>query len=271
MLFCNKPKMYKNYIEDWESPNQIIVCENGIFKRVRVNSLCYIVKKTSFENLNINSCDIQYDYIGETPVYLEEKPYMKKKIPVSMIENILKFYQVYATRNLEVKLNIWYDKLTEEFIVDCPFQDNHTTSVTEIEFDHPQIQWTDEMKSRFPEKFLLKEKRLNRSLEKILETHSHHNMSCSFSGQDDKVDYYESVGYHLIGVYSSVLTYPTLHLRYFVSPYAKGRQLTSLTKQEDEVLFVEKDIIDYNSTIDYSYDFNMFAKHVGITNRDILI
>ena len=61
MIFFNKPKLYKNYIEDWDSYEQIIVCKNGVFKRVRVNSICYVTKKTSFEKLGIDESKIVYD------------------------------------------------------------------------------------------------------------------------------------------------------------------------------------------------------------------
>lgn len=267
MKFYKKPKIYKNYIEDWDSSEQIIVCSNGVFKRVRVNSICYVVKRTSFDLLGLNPSDIVFDYEGDSEIFLEEKPYMKKLIPHDLIDTILKFYQVYAKDTMEVKINVWYDKVSGEFFLDCPFQDNSSYSVTEFDFDHPDIKWTESLINTFPEKFNLRTRRKNREIEKVLETHSHHTLSISFSGQDDKIDYYESVGYHLVGVYSSVLSYPILYLRYFVSPYSVGRPLNPATKDEDEVLFVESNIVDYNCDKKYSYDFNMFSNHVGITEN----
>lgn len=269
MIFFNKPKLYKNYIEDWYSYEQIIVCKNGVFKRVRVNSICYVTKKTSFEKLGIDESKIVYDKELAEEIYLEEKPYMKRKIPESIVKKLLIFYQLFAEKNLEVKLNIWYDKVKEEFFLDCPFQENHTVTVTEYEFDHPEIKWTEKLKEIFPQKYLLKQRKKCGEIEKILETHSHHNMSLSFSSQDDSIDYFHSVGYHLIGVYTSVLQYPVLHLRYFVSPYSKGRILTAATKKEDEVLFEEKDIIEANDFSDFECDFNEFVKHVHIKESDL--
>lgn len=263
-MFYQKPKIYKNYIEDWDSNEQIIVCENGVFKRARTSSISYIIKRTSFENLNLDESTIVYDKIGSESITLDEKPHMKKKIPQGIIDVILKFYQVYAQKDLEVKLNVWYDKVKDEFFIDCPFQENSTFAVTEHGFDHPGIIWTDELKDAFPEKLELKMRKKNKEIEKILETHSHHNLSCSFSGQDDLTDYFNSVGYHLIGVYKTVLKYPTLDLRYFISPYSKSRELTGITKDEDEIRFVEEDIIDKDDNTNFSYDFNKFATNVGI-------
>lgn len=266
-MFKIKPKYYKNFIEDWESTEQIIVCKNGVFKRCKTSSISYVVKKTSFDVLGIKESEIQYDYIGEEEIELEEKPYMKKKIPKGIIDTILKYYQVFAKKSLEVRLNVWYDKVNDKFFIDSPFQRNGSVSVTDIAFDHPGIVWSDKLINEFPEKYELKKRKKAKEIEFILDTHSHHNMSCSFSGVDDNADYFTSVGYKLIGVYKTVLKYPTLDLRYFVSPYSKSRELNYGTLAEDQILFEEKDIIDFNDVNVDDYDFNEFAKTVGITEQ----
>ena len=264
-MFKIKPKIYKNFIDDWDSAEQIIVCKNGVFKRCKTSSISYIVKKTSFEKLNLKEDDIEYDYVADTDIELEEKPYMKKKIPKGIMDVILKYYQVFAKKNLEVRLNVWYDKTNDKFFIDSPFQKNGSVSVTDFAFDHPGILWSDKLKKEFPDKYNLKQRKRAKEIELILDTHSHHNMSCSFSGTDDNADYFTSVGYKLIGVYKTVLTYPTLDLRYFVSPYSKGRQLSYNTIKEDQVFFEIKDIIDLEDDKVESYDYNLFAKTVGIS------
>ena len=263
-MFYEKPKVYKNYIEDWESQEQIIVCENGVFKRCKANSISYVVKKTSFDKLGLDEKNIEFDAVGETPVYLEEKPYMKRKIPKGVLDTILRYYQVFAKKNLEVRLNVWYDKVNDNFFIDSPFQSNGSVSVTDYAFDHPGIVWTEELKNEYPDKYELKQRKKAKEIELILDTHSHHNMSCSFSSTDDNADYFTSVGYKLIGVYKTVLKYPTLDLRYFVSSYGKGRTLTMETLNEDQVFFEISDIVDINDEHDMDYDFNVFAKTVGI-------
>lgn len=264
-MFKIKPKYYKNYIEDWDSTEQIIVCKNGVFKRCKTSSISYVVKRTNFKSLGIKESEIEYDFIGDTEIELEEKPYMKKKIPKGIVDTVLKYYQVFAKKSLEVRLNIWYDKVNDKFFIDSPFQRNGSVSVTDVAFDHPGIVWTDELKAKFPEKYELKTRKKAKEIEFVLDTHSHHNMSCTFSGTDDNADYFTSVGYKLIGVYKTVLKYPTLDLRYFVSPYQKGRTLSYETLSEDQVLFEEKDIIDFSDIKADEYDFNMFAKTVGVT------
>lgn len=268
-MFYIKPKIYKNYIEDWDSSEQIIVCENGVFKRCKTSSISYVIKKTSYEQLNLNKEEIKFDYEGDTPIVLEEKPHMKKKIPNGIIETILKYYQVFAKKSLEVRLNVWYDKVKDEFFIDSPFQQITSGTVKDFAFDHPGINWNDELKNEFPEKFELKQRKKAKEIELILDTHSHHNMSCSFSGTDDNADYFTSVGYKLIGVYKTVLKYPTLDLRYFVSPKAKANTLTYDTLNEDQVFFESTDIIDMDDNTIREYDFNEFAKTVNVKEEHL--
>lgn len=264
-------KIYKNYMDDNNSARQIIVAENGVFVKAKANSLCFVTKKTTFEKYGLDANSIEFLKTGDTPLYLEEKPYMRKKIPYGLIKTILRFYQVYAKKGLEVKVNVWYDHVNEEFFLDCPFQVIGGVHAQEFDFEHHLINWTDELKAKFPRKYELREKRLNREIEKILETHSHHNMGCSFSSIDDVADYFDANGSSLIGVYITVIKNPRLHLRYFLSP-EKNRigSKTSLTRRIDEVLFKEEDIIDFSDDEMRDYDFNEFASHVNITDREIL-
>lgn len=268
-MFFEKPKIYKNYLEDWESNVQIIFCENGVFKRVKTSSVSYIVKKTTLKKLGLKEEDIVFDKVGENPVTLEEKPYMKKKIPNGVIKTILKFYQVYAKKGLEAKLNVWFDNVNNKYFIECPFQQNTAVSVTEYTFDNRDIVWSDELVAKYPEKLKLKERKKAKEIEKVLETHSHHEMSCTFSSVDNNTDYFRTVGFKLIGVYKTVLSYPTMDLRYFLSPYLKGRPLTEETFKEDIVLFEYDDIVDRNDDSCDIYDFNKFAQCIGISNKEL--
>lgn len=267
-MFFVKPKIYKNYIEDWDSSEQIIVCENGVFKRIKTSSVSYIIKKTSYEKLGLEENNIEFDKVGETSIILEEKPHMKKKIPAYIFDTILKFYQVYAGKGLEAKINIWYDKISNEFFIDCPFQKVSTVEVTEYGFDMKEIVWSDELKSRFPEKYILSQRIKNKEIEKVMQTHSHHNMSCSFSYQDDLTDYFTMVGYLMSAVYKTVLEYPTVDLRYFVSPYSKGIKRTRETFNSDIVMFAVEDVMD-KSLVEAptKCDFNKLASHIGISTK----
>lgn len=269
-MFFTMPKIYKNYIDDWDSSEQIIVCENGVFKRIRTSSVSYIVKKTNFENLNLNETTLKFDKIGDTPVTLEERPYMKKKIPAYIFNTILKFYQVYAGKSLEAKINIWYDKIKEEYFIDCPFQEVTSVEVVEYGFDMDEIIWDESLIKKFPEKYDLNLRLKNKEIEKVMQTHSHHNMACSFSYQDDITDYYKTVGYLMSAVYKTVLKYPTIDFRYFVSPYLKGRKRTTETFNTDRVLFSLEDIVDVeNSKSPIEYDFNKLASTIGVSKKHL--
>lgn len=268
-MFFEKPKIYKNFIEDWESNTQIIFCENGIFKRVKTSSVSYIIKKTTLEKLGMKSDEVVFDKIGDKPITLEEKPHMKKKIPDGIIKTILKFYQVYAKKGLEAKLNVWFDNVNDKYFIECPFQQNTPVSVTEHAFDSRDIVWTDSLQAKYPDKLQLKQRKKAREIEKVLETHSHHEMSCTFSSTDNNTDYFKNVGFKLIGVYKTVLSYPTMDLRYFLSPYIKGRPLNENTFKEDIVIFEYDDIVDKNNSQCEIYDFNKFAECINISNREL--
>lgn len=267
-MFFAKPKIYKNYINDWDSSEQIIVCENGVFKRIKTSSVSYVIKKTSYEKLGLDKDDIVFDKIGDELITLEEKPHMKKKIPAYIFDTIQKFYQVYANKGLEAKINIWYDKISNEFFIDCPFQEVDSVTVTEYGFDMKEIVWSDELQNKFPEKYELSQRIKAKEIEKIMQTHSHHNMSCSFSYQDDLTDYFNMVGYLMSAVYKTVLKYPTIDLRYFVSPYSKGIKRTTDTFNSDIVMFSVEDVID-NSLVEPTVkcDFNKLASHIGVSPK----
>ena len=67
-------------------------------------------------------------------------------------------------------------------------------------------------------------------------------------------------------VYKTVLKYPTVDLRYFVSPYAKGVKRTRDTFNSDIVMFSVEDIID-KSLVEspIKCDFNKLASHIGVS------
>lgn len=267
-MFFTMPKIYKNYIDDWETSEQIIVCKNGVFKRIKTSSVSYVVKKTNFENLGLDKDTIKFDKISESEIMLEEKPYMKKPIPMYIFDTILKFYQVYAGKGLEAKINIWYDKISEEYFIDCPFQEITPVEVVEYGFDMNEIEWNETLISMFPEKYNLYLRLKNKEIEKVIQTHSHHNMSCSFSHQDDLTDYYKTVGYLMSAVFKTVLKYPTIDFRYFVSPYLKGRKRTSETFNMDKIMFSLEDIVDVNDAKSPTkYDFNKLALNIGVSKK----
>lgn len=265
-------KIYKNYMGDNESSRQIIVAENGTFLKTRLSlsSVGFVTRKINPKNFDINT-DNGYTRVKEEKLYLEEKPYMVKKIPKGLLNTILKFYQVYAKKNSEVKINVWYDKVNDEFFLDCPFQNTSSVSVVEYHFGSPEIVWSEALINKYPEKYALRERLLNEEIELVLETHSHHNMGCSFSGVDDIADYYHKSGVHLSGVYITVIENPRLHLRYFcIADNNRSGERSSLTKKQDEVLFKEEDIVDFEDTRERNYDFNLFAKHVDIRDPEII-
>lgn len=265
MIFKKRIAYYKNYNEDWTTASQVIVAENGIFRKEKVNSFCFVTRQISEKEANLQ--EVEFKAIGDTPITLEEKPYMLKKIPHKLIETILKFYQVYAKKNSEVKINIWYDVKNEKFFLDAPFQEVTSVSVREYAFDHPDIIWSDKLKEEFPIKAELMERLKKGEIELVMETHSHHNMGCSFSGVDDRNDYFDAIGYGLFGVYITVMTNPRFQLRYFAPNTFKSKSKSYDTKRFDEVLFEEKDIIDYENDFEEKYDFNLFAKHVNINKK----
>lgn len=265
------PKFYKNYNEDNTSVKQIIVADNGVFIKTKANPLCFAMRKTTLEECGLNEADLKFDKIGEEPLTLEAKPYMTKKIPKGLMNTILRFYQVYAKKGLEVKVNVWYDKINDEFFLDCPFQQVTSVTAQEYSFAETYINWTDSLKEKYPQKYALAERLANNEIVLVLETHSHHNMGCSFSSTDDKADYFDTSGCNLSGVYITVIKNPRIHLRYFIAnTFNKNRMKSSLTKMQDEVLFKEEDIIDFTDTEMREYDFNDFARYVNITDEEIL-
>lgn len=267
-----KTKVYKNYMGDIDSDKQLIIADNGVFVKSSANSICFVTKKTTLKDYGYDSDDLVFDKVVDEPLTLEEKPYMIKKIPYGLIKTVLKFYQVYAKKGLEVKINIWYDKVNDEFFLDCPFQTVTATTAREYDFDSDKIIWTEELKNKYPDKYNLMLRASNYEIDRILETHSHHNMSCSFSSFDDKADYFDARGVSLSGVFITVMKNPRLHLRYFSSPQKKRvGQKSSLTRAIDEVLFREEDIFDFSILDTKEYDFNEFARHVNITDHEILV
>lgn len=260
--FFNDTKYYKNYNEDFISSTQFIKAENGFFKKKRINELCCIYRK-------INPIDIdKYDKECTDSLCLFEKPYCIKKIPQNLIYTMLKFYQFYAKSNLESKLDIWYDKTINQFILNSPFQYVRTIVVNSFQPDFEYINWTEENIERYKESYNLKQKIKNGNAFLFLRTHSHHNMTESFSNVDDENDYFDFVGNELFAVFRNVIENPTISLRYFLGKEVHKKK-SIYTRLDDEILFNLKDIVDFENKTEYNYDINDFIKYVNPDFKEI--
>lgn len=198
-------KYYKNYDEDFTNPYQIIDTPEGTFEKKLFNCNIFVYKKIP------EGTTEYFDVCKEEPVTLKEGPVFIKKIPGYILNNILKFFNFFAEKNLEAKVDIFWDTVNKNYILFIPLQIVSMEYVLEFTPLSPVID--EEMLNCFKDVAIMREKMIKREVILISEIHSHHHMRCSFSGIDNRND---NCPGRIYGVIRNIPRDMQMDLRYFI-------------------------------------------------------